>query len=101
MARKAPRRSPGPKVAQQAVDNVMDDIRQLDRLHPRATKFMTTRRSIGQLLHADLIGVSSDEPDGFTIDWAASQGGHCLHRYVPHLAHDNVYLLLLSHRGQD
>ena len=75
------------QVAQQAVDNVMDDIQQLDCLHPRATKFMTTMRCIGQLLHADLIGVSSSEPDGFTIDravihlnkdvfdWAALRGG--------------------------
>ena len=51
--------------------NARNDIQQLDRLHTRVTKFMTTpnRQCIGQVLHADPMGIS-DEPNGFTIDWA-------------------------------
>jgi len=60
------------QVAQQAVENAIDGIQQLDCLHTRVTKFMVNpkTRCIGQVLHADPIGVSSNEPDGFTIDWA-------------------------------
>jgi len=58
------------QVAQQAVDDAIDGIQQLDCLHTRVTKFMVNpkTRCIGQVLHADPIGVSPNEPDGFTID---------------------------------
>ncbi|CAA7264007.1 unnamed protein product [Cyclocybe aegerita] len=51
------------------------NIKRLDRLHGEVTKFLTMpkQRRIGFVLHADPIGVSSSEPDGYTIDWAVIQ----------------------------
>ena len=62
-------------VAERAVESATDDIQQLDRLHTHVTKFMATpnKRCIGHVLYADPVGVSSDEPDGFTVDWAVIQ----------------------------
>ena len=58
--------------AQQDVVKATRNMEQLDRLHSEVTKFIANpkQRPIGSVLHADPIGVSSDGPDGFTIDWA-------------------------------
>ena len=68
----APFKKPYFEGTQQAMDNATDDIQQLDRFHAHVPKFMSTpnKRCIGQVLHTGPVSVSSDEPDGFTIDWA-------------------------------
>ena len=40
------------------------------RTHVRRSIPFSGKRSIGRVLFADPIGVSSDGPDGFTLDWA-------------------------------
>ncbi|KAG0127670.1 hypothetical protein HOY82DRAFT_541833 [Tuber indicum] len=60
---------------QQDVVKTARNMEQLNRLHSEVTKLITNpkQRPIGSVLHADPIDVSSDGPDGFTIDWAVIQ----------------------------
>jgi len=54
------------------VDISTESIRQLNLLHSRVTQSMPIpeNRRIGRVLFADPIAVSSNGPDGFTLDWA-------------------------------
>jgi len=104
------------RVAEQVVESATDNIEQLDRLHTRVTKFMATpnKRCIGHVLHADPVGVSSDEPDAFTVDWAVIQlskdafdwsdfSGNKIYIGTSPISLINTTLCTytLSHRGQD